>query len=121
MGQIKDRSPSAWKNHGTQGTERVYTILMEKEKKSSVEEKPKVRYSDDGFWTTQHPIARAFSVDWFKTHLAMIPYCWEMLRMAMSVSKMSVLIVSLGTVARAVVDAAQLYAYTRFVNEVMPH
>lgn len=40
--------------------------------------------------------------------------------MALSVSKLNVAIVALGTVGRAVVDAAQLYAYTRFVNEVCP-
>jgi len=38
--------------------------------------------------------------------------------MALSVSKLNVAVVTFGTVGRAVVDAAQLYAYTRFVNEV---
>jgi len=91
---------------------------MEKPKASVTQESPKVRYSNDGFWTTQHPAAKAFSIEWFRTHLVMIPYCWAMLKMAISVSRMSVITITLGTLGRALVDAAQLYAYTRFVNEV---
>ena len=91
---------------------------QEKPQGSKKKESPGVRYTYDGFWTTQHPAAKAFSVDWFKTHFTMIPYCWEMLVMASTVSKISVITVVLGTVGRAFVDAAQLYAYTRFVNEV---
>jgi hypothetical protein len=93
---------------------------MEHPRSPVKEEAPKVRYSNDGFWTTRHPAATAFSVEWFKTHFVMVPYCWAMLNMALSVSKFSVALIALGTVGRALVDAAQLYAYTRFVNEVLP-
>lgn len=93
---------------------------MEKPKLPASDEAPKIRYSNDGFWTTQHPAAKAFSIEWFKTHIVMIPYCWAMLKMAISVSRLSVATISLGTVGRAIVDVAQLYAYTRFVNEVTP-
>ena len=40
--------------------------------------------------------------------------------MAISVSRLSVATITFGTLGRAIVDAAQLYAYTRFVNEVSP-
>jgi hypothetical protein len=97
---------------------------MEKPKSSGAEEAVRepsnVRLSNDGFWTTQHPAAKPFSVEWFRIHVGMIPYVWAMIKMALSVSKLSVAVVALGTVGRAVVDAAQLYAYTRFVNEVFP-
>ena len=97
---------------------------MEKPKSSGPEEALKepsnVRFSNDGFWTTQHPAAKPFSFEWFRIHVGMIPYVWAMIKMALSVSKLSVVVVALGTVARAIVDAAQLYAYTRFVNEVFP-
>jgi len=94
-------------------------IAMPSARMAKVENKPKVRYSDDGFWTTQHPDATAFSIEWFKFHLAMVPYCLELLRMAYSVSSSCLLTVAVGTIVRAFVDAAQLYAYTRFVNEVI--
>jgi hypothetical protein len=125
MGQIRDRT-FAWKKRDTKRRDREFTIPMEKPKVAAVpspedplpKQPSNVRLSNDGFWTTQHPAAKAFSVEWFRIHLAMIPYFWAMIRMAMSVSKLSVAIVGFGTVGRAVVDAAQLYAYTRFVNEV---
>jgi hypothetical protein len=123
MGQIRHRGPESWIKHGNLERDCVLPIAMEKPKEkpqgSKKKEGPGVRYTYDGFWTTQHPAAKAFSVDWFKTHLTMIPYCWEMLVMAATVSKISVITVILGTVGRAFVDAAQLYAYTRFVNEVI--
>ena len=123
MGQIRDRT-FAWKKRDTKRRDRAFTIPMEKPKSSGPEEALKepsnVRFSNDGFWTTQHPAAKPFSVEWFRTHVGMIPYVWAMIKMALSVSKLSVAVVALGTVARAIVDAAQLYAYTRFVNEVFP-
>ena len=122
MGQIRDHS-FLRRKRDSRRRDRPYTIPtipMEKPKVSVAEEVPKIRYSNDGFWTTQHPAAKAFSVEWFKTHIVMIPYCWAMLKMAISVSRLSVAIIALGTVGRAIVDAAQLYAYTRFVNEVTP-
>lgn len=117
MGQIRDRS-SARRERDPRPRDRSTSIPMEKPKISTTEGAPKVRYSDDGFWTTQHPADKAFSVEWFKTHLAMIPYCWEMLKMAISVCRLSVVTIALGTLARAFVDSALLYSYTRFVNEV---
>jgi hypothetical protein len=122
MGQVKDHS-FLWKKRDPRRRDRTFTIPtipMEKPKVSVTEESPKIRYSNDGFWTTQHPAAKAFSIEWFKTHIVMIPYCWAMLKMATSVSRLSVAKIALGTVGRAIVDAAQLYAYTRFVNEVSP-
>jgi hypothetical protein len=118
MGQISKRLPEAWKKHGTKDSESLMPIAMPSAQKAKVDDKPKVRYSNDGFWTTQHPAATAFSIEWFKIHIAMVPYCLELLRMAFSVSKSCLLTVAVGTVVRAFVDAAQLYAYTRFVNEV---
>ena len=123
MGQIKNRDRKfAWKKCDTQPRDRAFPVPMEKPKRSASEEPPKeasnVRFSDDGFWTTQHPAAKPFSLEWFRTHLGMLPYFWAMIKMALSVNKWSVAVVTLGTVGRAVVDAAQLYAYTRFVNEV---
>jgi hypothetical protein len=117
MGQIRDRS-SACRQRDRRPKDRATSKPMEKPKVSTTEPNPKVRYSDDGFWTTQHPADKAFSIEWFKTHLAMIPYCWEMLRLAISVSRISVVKIALGTLARACVDSALLYSYTRFVNEV---
>jgi hypothetical protein len=120
MGQIKQpAAPPVRESHGTGPKDRPVAREMIKEKVAAVDtDKPKVRYSYDGFWTTQHPDTTAFSIEWFKIHFSMIPYCWVMLKMALSVSKASVLIVAMGTVCRAIIDAAQLYAYTRFVNEV---
>lgn len=121
MGQIRDR-PFPWKKRDTKRRDRVFTLPMEKPKTSAPKESPKepsnIRLSNDGFWTTQHPAAKPFSIEWFRIHVTMIPYFWAMIKMALSVSKLNVAIVALGTVGRAVVDAAQLYAYTRFVNEV---
>ena len=121
MGQIKDR-PFPWKKRDTKRKNRAFTIPMEKPKSSAPKEPPKehcnVRLSNDGFWTTQHPAAKPFSIEWFRIHATMIPYFWAMIKMALSVSKLDVAVVTFGTVGRAVVDAAQLYAYTRFVNEV---
>ena len=122
MGQIRDNSfPRRKRDPRRQNRSFIIpTLPMEKPKVPATEEAPKVRYSDDGFWTTQHPAAKAFSIEWFRTHIVMIPYCWAMLKMAISVSRLSVATITLGTVLRAIVDAAQLYAYTRFVNEVSP-
>jgi hypothetical protein len=118
MGQIDDSRSFTRRKRDSRRRDRLFTKPMEKPKTPVSEDSPKVRYSNDGFWTTQHPAAIAFSIEWFRTHLVMIPYCWAMLKMAMSVSKMSVITITLGTLGRALVDAAQLYAYTRFVNEV---
>lgn len=117
MGQIREHSFTCRKRD-LRPRDRHFTIPMEKPKASATKDSPKVRYSNDGFWTTQHPAAKAFSIEWFKIHVVMIPYCWAMFRMAVSVSRLSVITIILGTLGRAVVDAAQLYAYTRFVNEV---
>jgi hypothetical protein len=117
MGQIKDPLRQKRDNKANDCTP---IIPMEKPKTCPDKKNPNLRYSDDGFWTTTHPIAKAFSKEWFKTHLSMIPYCWAMFKMAISVSKISVATIVFGTIARAIVDAAQLYAYTRFVNEVFP-
>lgn len=118
MGQVKGHPSFTCRKRDSRRRDRLFTKPMEKPKPSVAQESPKVRYSNDGFWTTQHPAAKAFSIEWFRTHLVMIPYCWAMLKMAISVSRMSVITITLGTLGRAVVDAAQLYAYTRFVNEV---
>lgn len=119
MGQISKRLPEAWKKHGTKDSESLMPIAMPSAQMAKFEDQPKVRYSNDGFWTTQHPAATAFSLEWFKIHFAMVPYCLELLRMAYSVSSSCLLTVAVGTIVRAFVDAAQLYAYTRFVNEVI--
>ena len=105
------------------GPEEIPKVPQEKpeipqENPKAPEENPKVRFSYDGFWTTQHPTAKAFSKEWFQAHLAMVPYAWDMVKMAFSVSKMCVFTVGLGTLGRALVDGAQLFAYTRFVHEV---
>jgi hypothetical protein len=122
MGQIRRQSPKTWTKHGTLGRDSILPVAMEKSQEkiqsSKAKDTPGVRYTYDGFWTTQHPAAKAFSADWFRTHFTMIPYCWEMAVMAARVSMISAMTVVLGTIGRAIVDAAQLYAYTRFVNEV---
>src|SRR5271169_915173 len=118
MGQVKGHPSFTCRKRDSRRRDRLFTKPMEKPKASVTQESPKVRYSNDGFWTTQHPAAKAFSIEWFRTHLVMIPYCWAMLKMAISVSRMSVITITLGTLGRALVDAGQLYAYTRFVNEV---
>jgi hypothetical protein len=119
MGQISKRLPEDWKRHGVKDSESLMPIGKPPAQKAKLEDKPKVRYFDDGVWTTQHPTATAFSLEWFQIHLAMAPYCLELLKMAFLVSKSCLLTVAVGTVVRAFVDATQLYAYTRFVNEVL--
>src|ERR1700753_3861130 len=93
MGQIWHQSPETWTKHGTLGAGSVLTVAMEKSREQrqtpKSKEIPDVRYTYDGFWTTQHPAAKAFSAEWFKTQFTMIPYCWEMAVMATAVSKIS--------------------------------
>jgi hypothetical protein len=118
MGQIKDGAFMCKRRDGKR-RDKAPPIRKEPSKMSTKQqEKSKARYSYDGFWTTKLPAATAFSFEWFKTHSVVIPYCWSMLKMALSVSKWDVFVIMFGTIARAVVDAAQLYAYTRFVTEV---
>jgi hypothetical protein len=118
MGQIKDGVYVCKRKDGKR-RERAVAPRKEKPKISaSKREAPKDRYSDDGFWTTRLPAATAFSLEWFRTHFFMIPYSWSMLKMALSVSKWSVFVVLFGTIARALVDAAKLYASTRLVSQV---
>ena len=121
MGEIRSHC-TAWRKQrdGRRKESKPFkNVTMEKPKESpSAEKPPKIRYSNDGFWTTQHPATTAFSIEWFKTHLVVLPYCWEMLKMSLAVSRWSCFIITFGTLARALVDVAQLYAYTRFVNEV---
>jgi len=121
MGEIRNHCTGWRKRRDSRRKEAkpFKSVTMEKPKDSpSAEKVPKIRYSNDGFWTTQHPATTAFSIEWFKTHLVVLPYCWEMLKMSLTVSRWSCLIITFGTLARALVDVAQLYAYTRFVNEV---
>jgi hypothetical protein len=106
-----------WRKHAKP----LKSATMEKAKEASppiAEKSPKIRYSNDGFWTTQEPASTAFSIEWFRTHLVVLPYCWEMLKMCLTVSRWTCLVITAGTIARAFVDIAQIYAYTRFVNEV---
>ena len=118
MGQIKHRVPRGRKSHGTGRRDLPLPVEMEKATEPAAQKSPKVRYSCDGFWTTQHPAAKAFTFEWFNVHMSMVPYFWAMLKLALSVSKQSVITIVLGTIFRAVLDVASLYAYTRFVNEV---
>jgi hypothetical protein len=118
MGQLKSPWPQGWTGPEKLRTDCGVSPSSERVKKETQEKDAKVRYSYDGFWTTQHPVAKAFSKDWLKAHLEIIPYCWDMAKLAFSISKLCVFTIAMGTLGRAVVDAAQLYAYTRFVNEV---
>lgn len=121
MGQIKDGPRRLWSTDvDTKRRDRTSPPKMKKGPISSTSAKsdPKVLYTCDGFWTTQRPSARAFSIEWFKIHLSMAPYCWAMLKMAWSVGQQSVLTIIFGTICRAFLDVASIYAYTRFVNEV---
>jgi hypothetical protein len=118
MGVLRDPLSQGWMRPQELRTDFPISPTPEKTKKVTPEKSPEVRFSYDGFWMTQHPTAKAFSRDWFSAHLSMVPYCWDMIKMAFVVSKFCVVTVTLGTLGRAVVDAAQIYAYTRFVHEV---
>jgi hypothetical protein len=115
MGKVRD---TPWKKRDIRVYRAAYRFGVKKPRTSAPKRDPDVRYSNDGFWTTQHPSAKPFSFEWFNVHISMFPYFWEMFKMAISVSKAGVVTIIFGTIARAFVDAAQLYAYTRFVNEV---
>jgi hypothetical protein len=118
MGRIKGKAQRIWNNRGTRTHDSLSPLKMRRSAQSVVESRPKFRYTSDGFWTTQQPAAKAFSIEWFKIHISVLPYCWTMFQMAWSVSQAAVLTIGLGTIARALLDVASIYAYMRFVSEV---
>lgn len=118
MGQIRD-TPEPCTSPAAKRVNRNSMRPTSPSKKSNgTPRKPDVKISYDGFWTTQRPAAGPFSKEWFQTQFSVMPYWWAMIKLAMSVSKSCVAIVAFGTLGRALIDAAKLYANGRFVHEV---